>query len=152
MLASYKWLLSLCPVSESAEQVAVLLTKAGLEVEKLKRHGDLPNVVVAEVRAKERHPKSDKLSLVTVFDGAADVAVVCGAPNVPEPGGRVLFARMGAKLPNGMEIGERKVAGVTSQGMICSEVELDIGAESDGIVVLPADFGAAPGTPASEAL
>jgi phenylalanyl-tRNA synthetase beta chain len=151
MLASYKWLKELCAFSDTPDQVAERFTSAGLEVEKQKRYGDLPKVVIAEVRAKERHPKSDKLTLVKVFDGQTEVDVVCGAPNVPEPGGRILFAQVGAKLPNGMEIGERKVAGVTSLGMICSEVELDIGAESDGIVVLPEDFTAAPGTLVSAA-
>jgi phenylalanyl-tRNA synthetase beta chain len=152
MLASYKWLRELCAFSETPEQVAQLLTRAGLEVEREKRCGELPGVVVAEVRARGPHPKSDKLSLVTLFDGSAELAVVCGAPNVPEPGKRVLFARLGAKLPNGMEIGARKVAGVDSQGMICSELELDIGVESDGIVVLPDALDAAPGCPVSQAL
>jgi phenylalanyl-tRNA synthetase beta chain len=152
MHASYKWLKELCAFDATPDKVAETLTRVGLEVEKQKRFGELPEVVVAEVRGKERHPKSDKLTLVRVFDGSEEVAVVCGAPNVPEPGKRILFARMGAKLPNGMEIGERKVAGVVSRGMICSEVELDIGAESDGIVVLPDDFVAAPGVSVSTAL
>jgi phenylalanyl-tRNA synthetase beta chain len=152
MLASYKWLKELCAFSDNPEQVAERFTSAGLEVEKQKRYGELPHVVVAEVRAKQAHPKSEKLTLVSVFDGNGVVDVVCGAPNVPEPGRRILFAQVGAKLPNGMEIAERKVAGVTSLGMICSEVELDIGSEADGIVVLPEDCAAAPGTLVSQAL
>jgi phenylalanyl-tRNA synthetase beta chain len=152
MHASYKWLKELCAFDATPDQVAEAFTRVGLEVEKQKRFGVLPYVVVAEVRAKQPHAKSDKLTLVRVFDGKDEVDVVCGAPNVPAPGKRILFAQIGAKLPNGMEIGERKVAGVVSRGMICAEVELDIGAESDGIVVLPDDFAARPGTPVSEAL
>jgi phenylalanyl-tRNA synthetase beta chain len=152
MHASYKWLKELCAFEATPDQVAEAFTRVGLEVEKQKRFGALPHVVIAEVRAKEPHPKSDKLSLVRVFDGVQEIEVVCGAPNVPAQGRRVLFARVGASLPNGMEIGERKVAGVLSRGMICSEVELDIGSESDGIVVVPEDLAATPGTLVSEAL
>lgn len=152
MRASYKWLKELCSFDATPDEVAERLTAAGLEVEGTKRYGDLPGVVVAEVRGKRPHPSREKLSLVTVFDGEQELEVVCGAPNVPAPGKRVLFARMGARLPNGMVIAERKLAGVTSCGMICAESELDIGAEEDGIMVLPDDLAAAPGTFASAAL
>jgi phenylalanyl-tRNA synthetase beta chain len=152
MRASYKWLKELCRFTGTADQVAERLTSAGLEVEGQKRFGELPGIVVAEVRGKRPHPKKDKLSLVTVFDGEGELEVVCGAPNVPAAGKRVLFARSGARLPNGMVIAERELAGVVSNGMICSEAELDIGAESDGIVVLPDDLVASPGLTASAAL
>jgi phenylalanyl-tRNA synthetase beta chain len=155
MLASYKWLKELCAIDASPAEVKNRFTYAGLEVEGLKEYGQLPGVVVAEVKSKGPHPKSDKLTLVKVFDGQRELEIVCGAPNVPAPGQRVVLARLGAKLPNGLEIAERKVAGVASQGMLCSEVELDIGAESDGIVVLDGAYLAkspAPGTPIDEAL
>ncbi|MDB4973281.1 MAG: Phenylalanyl-tRNA synthetase beta chain [Myxococcaceae bacterium] len=152
MRASYKWLKELCRFDATAEQVAERLTSAGLEVEGQKRFGELPGVVVAEVRGKRPHPSKDKLSLVTVFDGEGELEVVCGAPNVPAPGKRILFARSGARLPSGVVISERVLAGVTSNGMICSESELDIGAESDGILVLPDDVVAGPGVTAARAL
>jgi phenylalanyl-tRNA synthetase beta chain len=152
MRASYKWLKELCAFDASPDEVAVRFTSAGLEVEAQKRYGELPGVVIAEVRAKKPHPKSDKLSLITVFDGEGEVEVVCGAPNVPAPGGRVIFAKIGATLPNGLAISERKVAGVSSSGMICSESELDIGAEANGIFIVPEELGATPGTLVSEAL
>jgi phenylalanyl-tRNA synthetase beta chain len=152
MLASYKWLSELCAFKATPDEVRARLTEAGLEVESVKEYGNLPGVVIAEVRGKRPHPQRDNLTLVTLFDGEQELEVVCGAPNVPEPGKRVLFARVGAKLPNGMEIGERKLGGVVSRGMICSEVELDIGAEGDGIVVLGGEVSARPGTPVSEAL
>ena len=152
MLASYKWLKELCAFEASPDEVRKRFTESGLEVESVKEYGNLPGVVIAEVRGKKPHPNKDKLSLVTLFDGERELEVVCGAPNVPAAGKRVLFARLGAKLPNGMEIAERKLAGVISQGMICSEVELDIGSEGDGIFVVDDDVTAAPGTLVSEAL
>ncbi len=152
MLASYKWLKELCAFEATPDEVATRFTAAGLEVEGLKEYGKLPGVVIAEVRGKQPHPSRDKLSLVKLFDGEREVEVVCGASNVPEKGKRVLYAQLGAKLPNGMEIAERKLAGVLSQGMICSEVELDIGSESEGIFVVDEALKAQPGTLVSEAL
>jgi len=156
MLASYRWLQELCdfsalPAVPSVEEIARRFTSLGLEVEGQKRYGDLPGVVISEVRAKAPHPSKDKLTVVTLFKGDAEVTVVCGASNVPEPGARVLLASVGATLPNGMAIAERKLAGVLSQGMICSEAELDIGADDDGIYVVPAEHPAKPGTPVSDA-
>jgi phenylalanyl-tRNA synthetase beta chain len=152
MRASYEWLKELCGFEASPAEVEQRLTLAGLEVEGVKTYGDLPGVVIAEVRGKRPHPSRDKLTLVTVHDGSGEHEVVCGAPNVPEPGARVLFAQSGAKLPNGMVIAERNLGGVVSNGMLCGETELDIGADDDGIVVLPSNFAAPLGTLASDAL
>ncbi|NOY91201.1 MAG: phenylalanine--tRNA ligase subunit beta [Deltaproteobacteria bacterium] len=154
MRASLKWLRELSGVEASADEVAERLTSIGLEVESIERRGEgLDGVVVAEVLEVSGHPKSKKLSLVRVNDGQEQVEVVCGAPNVPAPGGRVIFARVGSRLPNGLTIGEREVAGVLSRGMICSEAELDLGHDSDGIFVFGEhDSDAAPGTPIADAL
>jgi phenylalanyl-tRNA synthetase beta chain len=153
MRASYEWLKELTGVDASAAEVAERLTGGGLEVEAIETRGEgLDSVVIAEVREKQKVPDKDKLTKVTVHDGTGLVAVICGAPNVPDPGGRVLFARVGSKLPNGMEIGERKLGGVVSRGMICSEQELDIGVGSAGIFVVGDDVEAAPGTPIADAL
>ncbi len=153
MLVSFRWLQELCPVDADVAEVARRISLAGLEVEAMEEKGaNLAGVVLAEVRAKSPHPKKDKLTLVTVFDGENELEVVCGAPNVPDPGGRVLFARSGAVLPNGMEIASRKVGGVESNGMICSEAELEIGADAEGIVVVDSGDGALPGTGVADAL
>jgi len=153
MLTSLRWLRELCPFEEDVQEVAERITQAGLEVEGIEEKGHrLSSVVVAEVRSKSPHPKRDNLTLVTVFDGEAEHEVVCGAPNVPDSGGRVLFARRGALLPNGIEIGLRKVGGVESSGMICSEAELEIGSDADGIYVFDTGQRALPGTDAAEAL
>jgi len=153
MKASYQWLKELTGVDASPAEVAERLTAGGLEVEALEARGEgLDSVVIAEVRSKEKVPDKDKLSKVVVHDGTGLVEVICGAPNVPEPGGRILFARVGSVLPNGMEIGERKLGGVLSRGMICSEEELDIGAGAAGIFIVPDAIDAAPGTPIADAL
>ncbi|MEM9191029.1 MAG: phenylalanine--tRNA ligase subunit beta [Myxococcota bacterium] len=154
MLASYNWLKELSGVDGSSAEYADSLTSLGLEIDKVVPYGEgLDRVVVAEVKNKVPHESRDKLTVVTVFDGTEEVQVVCGASNVPDPGGRVLFAQVGASLPNGMDIGERKLGGVLSRGMICSETELHIGADSDGIFVVSEEgFDAAPGTSAADAL
>lgn len=153
MRASYQWLKELSGVDAPAAEMAERLTRAGLEVEAIEELGQgLEHVVVAEVRATEPVPDRDKLTLVEVFDGAGVHQVVCGAPNVPAPGGRVLMARVGATLPGGLEIAERKVGGVVSRGMLCSETELEIGEGSAGIAVLDDAIGAVPGTSVTEAL
>jgi phenylalanyl-tRNA synthetase beta chain len=153
MLASLKWLRELSRINISGGDAERKLTAAGLEVEAVHRRGQgLDHVVVAEVRAVRPHPKRDKLSLVTVFDGTAEEPVVCGALNVPSVGGRVVLAKLGAVLPGGLKIEERKLGGEISRGMLCSEVELAIGLDADGIIVLEDTITAAPGTPITEAL
>ena len=153
MLVSFRWLQELCPVDADVGEVAHRISLAGLEVEAMDEKGtNLSGVVIAEVRAKSVHPKKDKLTLVTVFDGEDEHEVVCGASNVPEPGGRILFARSGAVLPNGIKIALRKVGGVESNGMICSEAELEIGVDAEGIFVVDSDNTALPGTSVADAL
>jgi phenylalanyl-tRNA synthetase beta chain len=156
MKVSYGWLRSLVPALDaSAEELAERLTRAGLEVEELSTYGAASrDVVVAEVRRVERHPSREKLNLVTVDRGGAELTVVCGAPNVPAPGGRVALAAPGTTLPAvGMTMTERDFAGVKSAGMLCSEVELGLvgAAKGDGILVL-ADRQAALGAPLATAL
>src|SRR5512143_2074090 len=121
MRASVQWLRGLTGLDASPEEMAERLTALGLEVEAVEHFGDrLQGVVVAEVRAKTPHPKRPEQSLVTVFDGDGTHEVVCGASNVPEPGGRVVYARLGAALPGGVTITERAIGGVTSRGMLAS--------------------------------
>lgn len=148
MLISTAWLTSLLdlpgPMPSPAE-LAVILTGLGLEVEAIQSRGDgLEAILVAEVVRQVAHPQAQKLSVVELFDGQQTLQVVCGASNVPAPGGKVALAPVGARLPGGLEIAARELRGVASQGMICSEVELDIGADDGGILILPP--GAAPGT------
>src|SRR5260221_14208160 len=105
MKISFNWLRELVelPAGVMADAVAGKLTLAGLEVESIDRRGrDVSGVVVAEVLGKRAHPGSDKLSIVKVRAGETEEEVVCGAPNVPPPGGRVAWAPPGATLPGGL--------------------------------------------------
>ena len=152
MLASYTWLVELSGVEATPEEMADRLTSAGLEVEAMVHKGQgLGSVVVAEVRSKKGHPKRDALTVVTVFDGEAEYDVVCGASNVPQEGGQVVLAKVGSKIGQ-LDIAERKMGGVLSRGMLCSEVELDIGVDGEGIVVLSHAADLAVGTPIVDAL
>jgi len=127
----------------TAPNIAARLTSLGLEVEGL-AYFDLPGVIVGRVDAINPHPNATKLNVVDLFDGEQTLTVVCGASNLPAPGGKVAFAPVGVTLPGGLELSQRELRGVTSNGMICSEDELEIGADASGILVLPED--AEPGT------
>jgi phenylalanyl-tRNA synthetase beta chain len=148
MKASIRWLRELCPqLPDDASAIAARLTSAGLEVEGRSEFGlGADACVVASVVSVRPHPSRSGLRLVTVDRGGAQQEVVCGAPNVPEAGGLVVLAPLGAHLPaKGMTIERRTIAGVASEGMLCSEAELGLGDDASGILVLPA--GIAPGTP-----
>jgi phenylalanyl-tRNA synthetase beta chain len=148
MKASIRWLRELCPqLPDDASAIAARLTSAGLEVEGMTRFGlGAEACVVASVVSVRPHPSRSGLRLVTVDGGGAQQEVVCGAPNVPDPGGLVVLAPLGAHLPaKGMTIERRSIAGVASEGMLCSEAELGLGDDASGILILPS--GTAPGTP-----
>lgn len=157
MKALWSWLLELVDLDRAptVEEGARALTGAGLEIEGVTDLGaGFSGVVVAEVVGKRPHPSADKLTLVDVIterDGAA-TQVVCGAGNVPAPGGRVLWARPGAVLPNGMKLGVKPVKGVDSPGMLCSETELAVGDDESGIIVLDQVEAPALGAAAQAAL
>jgi phenylalanyl-tRNA synthetase beta chain len=154
MKVSWSWLGDLVELPPDPTELAARLTKAGLEVETVVGLGTgFTGVVVAEVLARRPHPKSAKLTLVTVNDGSGPTEVVCGAANVPAAGGKVLWARPGSRLPDGRTLSTKEVAGVASPGMLCSAVELGLGEDGAGIVVLDGDdAAAAPGTAAQDAL
>ncbi len=149
MKASVRWLRELCPqLPDDALAIAARLTAAGLEVEATHAFGlGAEACVVASVVSTRPHPSRSGLRLVTVDRGGGTQLVVCGAPNVPEPGGLVVLAPFGAYLPaKGMTIEPRTIAGVPSEGMLCSEAELGLTEKadaSDGILVLPPGAAAA---------
>jgi phenylalanyl-tRNA synthetase beta chain len=160
MKASYGWLSALLPsIKASPKELAERFTRAGLEVEAVEEYGaGTGPIVIAEVRKVLPHPKREKLRLVTVACGGAEQRVVCGAPNVPEPGGLVALAPLGTTLPAvGLTLTTREIGGVVSEGMLCSERELGLSGagakegEDAGILVLPPGF-AQPGTKLREAL
>jgi phenylalanyl-tRNA synthetase beta chain len=138
MKISLNWLRQLIDAPLDADDVSRRLTMAGLEIEGREKFAPISGVIAAEVRHKKAHPQSGKLTLVDVFDGKEVTQVVCGASNVPDPGTHpiVLWARPGARLPNGMTLAPKEVRGVMSPGMLCAEDELGFGASHEGIIVL----------------
>jgi phenylalanyl-tRNA synthetase beta chain len=150
--ASLNWLKSLVDLTDiSSEDIIHQLTMSGLEVEDVvDENKKYKGFIVGYVKDKQKHPKADKLSVCTVYDGAKDLQVICGAPNV-EAGQKVVFAPEGTIIPKGnFKIGRAKIRGIESFGMICSEDELELSNDHSGIMILPEDKEA--GTPISEAL
>jgi phenylalanyl-tRNA synthetase beta chain len=142
MNISYNWLRTLLPkLSDSPDQVAARLAMYGAPVDEIVPLGEpLRDIVIARVVAARPHPNSDHLSLCQVDAGSGELlSVVCGAPNVRAecfyP-----FAPVGATLPGGLTIGQRKIRGEESQGMLCSARELNLGREHEGILELQGTF------------
>ncbi|MDB4936698.1 MAG: Phenylalanyl-tRNA synthetase beta chain [Labilithrix sp.] len=149
MKASYNWLKELVPqLTASPKELAARLTGAGLEVEGILEYGAASEAcIVSRVVSTRPHPTKSGLRLVTVDRGNAQQEVVCGAPNVPEAGRLVVLAPLGAHLPaKNVTIAKRAIAGVESEGMLCSEDELGLGDDHDGIIVLAADSKATVGS------
>ena len=144
MKASYQWIRALAPGLEAdARSLASRLTDAGLEVEAIHEYGEGADAcVLAWVVGSRPHPSKSALKLVKIDRGAGTIVeVVCGAPNVPEPGAVVVLAPLGAHLPaKQMTIARREIAGVVSEGMLCSEAELGLSDDAAGIIVFPAGF------------
>src|SRR5574341_8528 len=150
MNVSLNWLSTLLGRKLDANDVAHRLAMLGAGVEAVEPlHQDLGDVVVGLVEKVERHPNADRLSLCLVNTGAAQVEVVCGAPNV-KAGAKYPYAPEGATLPGGLKLTARKIRGVTSHGMLCSARELGLGTDHEGILELATD--AAPGVPLLEVL
>ena len=156
MNISYNWLKRYIALTDSAEQVAQILTSIGLEVGKVEQvqtiKGGLEGLVVGEVLTCVDHPNSDHLHITTtrVAPDAEPLQIVCGAPNVAA-GQKVIVATVGTVLYDGDEkftIKRGKIRGEESLGMICAEDEIGVGTSHDGIMVLPADTPV--GMPAKE--
>lgn len=109
------------------------LSTAEVENEIFFKGSDFSGIVVAEIKSVDDHPKSEKLHLLKVDIGEAElVDVVCGAPNV-RVGMKTAFAKVGAKLGE-IEIAPRPLAGYMSNGMCCSEKEIGISDDNSGIM------------------
>jgi phenylalanyl-tRNA synthetase beta chain len=142
MKVSLKWLNDYVDIKLAPKELAEGLTMAGLEVRSIETVGGTwDNVVIGEVIALNPHPNADRLKLATVDLGTEQVTTVCGAPNI-NLGQKVTFAHVGARLID-PHIGQAvvlrpaKIRGVVSEGMVCSEKELGISENHEGILVLP---------------
>ncbi len=134
------WLTEYIQIDQSPEEIAKILTMAGLEVDAvetiaLKAEG----VVVCKVLAVEKHPQADKLCLATVSDGQETMQVVCGAPNC-HVGMKAALAKVGARVCDAdgkiFAIKKSKIRGVESLGMLCAADELGLPPSGDGIIEL----------------
>src|SRR5512139_3272348 len=136
MKVSLNWLKDYVEIRMELKELVNLLTMAGLEVEEAVSVGEgFEKVVVAQILSIRKHPNADRLSLVEAKTGQETFSIVCGASNIRE-GQKVPLALVGARLPNGIEIKRSKIRGVLSEGMLCSEIELGLGQEASGIMIL----------------
>ena len=140
MLISLNWLKKYIDLDGiEINEMENALTMIGQEVEKIEVLGEnLENVVTAQIIEKEMHPDSDHLTICKVDNGKEILQIVCGAPN-HKAGDKVVLAQVGGKLAPDFVIKKGKIRGVESNGMLCSEEELNIGKDSSGIMILPED-------------
>jgi phenylalanyl-tRNA synthetase beta chain len=136
MKVSTSWLSAYTPIKMDAANLAESLTMSGLEVESVsERYAYLNGVSVGRIDDVEVHPNAEKLKLCRVSTGDCQVSVVCGAPNV-KAGMLAPLALPGTVFPDGTELKKTAIRGQTSEGMLCSEAELGLGADTSGIMVL----------------
>ncbi|HYG39424.1 MAG TPA: phenylalanine--tRNA ligase subunit beta [Cytophagales bacterium] len=156
MKISYNWLKDYIETEKSPEEIASLLTQSGLEVESVSKYEEvkdsLQGLVIGEVKTCIPHPNADRLRATTVDVGNETILpIVCGAPNVAV-GQKVVVAVPGATLyplnGNPFKIQKTKIRGEVSEGMICAEDEIGLGASHEGIMVLNTELSN--GTPANE--
>ena len=137
MKFSVNWLREFVDLPKNPEEIAELLTRAGVETENIETRGaKIDNVIVSQITASSRHPNADRLTVCEVDDGSGTKRqIVCGATNY-KVGDKVPLALPGAKLPSGTEIRKSKLRGVESEGMLCSPIELGVGDDASGLLIL----------------
>lgn len=151
MLVPLSWLRDFAPFDLDPKELGLVFDDLGMVVEGIDHiGGGLEGVVVARIMSIEPIKGLDRVRMTTVDAGDGEaLEVACGASNI-EPGDVVPLATIGTTLPNGMEIGRRKLKKVYSNGMLCSAVELGLGDDSAGILQLDRELPL--GTPIKEAL
>lgn len=140
MKISLNWLQDFVTLkTKDFELIQETITNRSAEIEEIIKEGEaFANVVVGEILEIEKHPDAEKLNITQTTVGNHTFQIVCGAKNI-RVGQRVPVALIGAELPNGLKIQKAKIRGVESQGMICSETELKLAEESEGIWELAND-------------
>ena len=150
MKVSLKWIMEILGVNLDPISTAEKLTMTGTEVEKIEKfNSPHPGIVIADLLHRKPHPfkkeeKDNSLEVLKIWDGKREVEVVCSAPNIPDPGGKVVFAGEGT-IVGGKTILPVEFNGIKSMGMLCSEKELEIGEDASGIIVIDENIEA--GTP-----
>ena len=150
------WLREFAPgIDGDPAPLSDVLSALGLTVEEMTVTGLVPDgVVLGRVLELRPHPDADRIQLVEVDDGSGTtLQVCCGAFNMAV-GDLVPLARVGTVMPSGLEIARRKLRGQASEGMCCSEIELELGEDAEGIMILNdrVAAGAGPGVPLADAL
>lgn len=139
MLISIDWIRDFATIPDiSAKDIYTRFTLATAEVEGMSVVNEhLEKIIVVEIVSFEKHPEADKLNLVTFKISDSETRkVVCGAGNV-KVGIRVPYAPLGVKLPSGLLLEAKKIRGILSEGMLCSEEELGFAEDSEGLMILP---------------
>ena len=146
MKISYSWIKEHINLDLSSDELAEILTSIGLEVESITKSsnivGDLEGIVVGKIIDIDQHPNADRLKVTKVDVGGEILNIVCGAPNVKK-NITVPIAKIGTTLHDGdkkFKIKRSKLRGVVSEGMICSEKEINLGSDDDGIMILDDKF------------
>lgn len=140
MKITYNWLKEYTEIPWAWPELIERLTMSGLEREGVEDLGSrYQGLVVGLVLERQTHPNADRLSVCQVDLGGSIATIVCGAPNVAA-GQKVAVILPGHELPDGTKIRKSKIRGVESAGMICSQAELGLGSDGDGILVLPAEL------------
>ena len=136
MKVTWGWLGDWTELPPTPEALAQALAMRGFPVASIEKVVSLdPTIVVGRVLDVGPHPNADRLRLCSVDIGSAKLSIVCGASNVAA-GQSVAVAQVGTKLPDGTKLRKSKIRGVESEGMICSERELGLSEESQGIWVI----------------
>ena len=140
MKVSLSWLKEYLPGEYDIHRLADALTMVGLEVDRVEdRYAYLDTVLVSRIDAVAPHPNADRLVCCQVNTGNGQVPVVCGAPNVKE-GALVPLARPGTVFPNGSTLKKSTIRGEISDGMLCSQAELELGLDTSGLMILADDL------------
>jgi phenylalanyl-tRNA synthetase beta chain len=139
MKFSVNWLREFVDLPKNPEEIAELLIRAGIETKNIETRGKIDKVIVSQITASSRHPNADRLTVCEVDDGSGTKRqIVCGATNY-KVGDKVPLALPGSKLPNGIQIRESKLRGVESEGMLCSPIELGLGEDASGLLIVSPD-------------
>src|SRR5438093_4431997 len=140
MKFSVNWLGEFVDLPKNPEEIADSLTRAGIETKNIETRGaNIDKVIVSQITASSRHPNADRLTVCEVDDGSGTKRQIVGGATNYEVGDKVPLALPGTKLPNGTEIRKSKLRGVDSEGMLCSPIELGLGEDASGLLILSPD-------------